>query len=123
MRSVFNKNKIFEIREDIKLGDKAYDGGQLRPHIVWFEEDVPMLEAAVSIIEAADIFVVIGTSLQVYPAASLINFAQKEIPKFIIDKKVPNTFGIKNITAIESSATEGIFELKEILKKKILSLI
>ncbi len=123
MRSVLNKHKTYDIRADIKVGDKADDGGQLRPHIVWFEEEVSMLEKAVPIVEDADIFVIIGTSLQVYPAASLINFAQKEIPKFIIDKKVPNTFGIKNITAIESSATEGIFELKEILKKKILSLI
>ena len=116
MRSVKNLNKIFEIRDDINVGDKADDGGQLRPHIVWFEEEVPMLEKAIPIVEDADIFVIIGTSLQVYPAASLINFAPNEIPKFIIDKKVPNTFGIKNITTIEASATEGVILLKQSLQ-------
>ncbi len=116
MRSVLNKNKIFEIRDDIQLGDKADDGGQLRPHIVWFEEEVPMLEKAVPIVEEADIFVIIGTSLQVYPAASLINFTQTEIPKYIIDKKVPNTFKINNINSIEASATEGMIQLKQALK-------
>jgi NAD-dependent deacetylase len=115
MRSVKNKNKIVDINDDINLGDIAEDGGQLRPHIVWFEEEVPMLEKAVPIVEAADIFVIIGTSLQVYPAASLINFAKQNIPKFIIDKKVPNTYGIKNITSIEASATEGVIQLKNIL--------
>ena len=116
MRSIKNLNKIFEIRDDINVGDKADDGGQLRPHIVWFEEEVPMLEKAIPIVEDADIFVIIGTSLQVYPAASLINFAPNEIPKFIIDKKVPNTFGIKNITTIEASATEGVILLKQALQ-------
>ena len=116
MRSVLNKHKTYDIRVDIKIGDKADDGGQLRPHIVWFEEEVPMLEKAIPIVEDADIFVIIGTSLQVYPAASLINFAPNEIPKFIIDKKVPNTFGIKNITTIEASATEGVILLKQSLQ-------
>lgn len=117
MKSVLNDDKIFEINSDINLGDIADDGGQLRPHIVWFEEPVPMLETAVEIVENADIFVIIGTSLQVYPAASLINYANRNIPKFIIDKKVPHTFGIKNITAIEASATEGILILKVELRK------
>ena len=116
MRSIKNLNKIFEIRDDINVGDKADDGGQLRPHIVWFEEEVPMLEKAIPIVEDADIFVIIGTSLQVYPAASLINFAPIEIPKFIIDKKVPNTFGIKNIKSIEATATEGVILLKQSLQ-------
>ncbi len=116
MRSVLNKHKTYDIRVDIKIGDKADDGGQLRPHIVWFEEEVPMLEKAIPIVEDADIFVIIGTSLQVYPAASLINFAPIEIPKFIIDKKVPNTFGIKNIKSIEATATEGVILLKQSLQ-------
>lgn len=117
MRSVFDTETIYEIRDDINVGDKAPDGYQLRPHIVWFEEQVPMLEFAVSIIESADVFVIVGTSLQVYPAASLIHFASKEIPKFIIDKKVPHTNGIQNIEAIESTASQGLLQLKEELNK------
>ncbi len=115
MRSVRNLNTIYEIRDDINLGDVADDDEQLRPHIVWFEEEVPMLEKAIPIVEAADIFVVIGTSLQVYPAASLIHYAQRNIPKFIIDKKVPLTTSVQNIKSIEASATEGILELKKML--------
>jgi len=115
MRSIYNTEKTFEIRGDINLGDKAEDGGQLRPFIVWFEEPVPMLEKAVDIVEAADIFVVIGTSLQVYPAASLINYASTDCKKFIIDKIIPHTLNTNNIAIIEAPATEGIHLLKEYL--------
>ena len=117
MRSVLDEVITYEIKGDINVGDKATDGGQLRPFIVWFEEQVPKLEEAIPIIEDADIFVIIGTSLQVYPAASLINYAAKEIPKFIIDKRVPHTFGIKNLFAIEASATDGVTILVDELKK------
>lgn len=117
MRSVKNLNKIFDIRGEINVGNLAEDGGQLRPHIVWFHEAVPMLEKAVAIVEDADVFAVIGTSLQVYPAASLINYAPKNCPKFIIDKNIPHTFGISNITAIEQPATIGIIELTKHLSQ------
>ncbi len=116
MRSVYNTQNTFEIRSDINVGDKAIDGGQLRPHIVWFEEAVPMLDKAIDIVYSADIFVVIGTSLQVYPAASLINYAPQNCPKFIIDKNIPSTSGIKNLIAIEATATDGMKRLKELLK-------
>lgn len=115
MRSVYNTEKTFEINGDINLGDTAPDGGQLRPHIVWFEEQVPMLEPAAAITNEADIFVVIGTSLQVYPAASLINYAPPYCPKFIIDKKVPTVNGITHLTAIEATATAGVKLLTETL--------
>jgi NAD-dependent deacetylase len=118
MRSVYNTEKIFDITGDINVGDMAKDGGQLRPHIVWFEEQVPMLEKAVEIVEKADIFIVIGTSLQVYPAASLINYAPNYIPKFIIDKTIPATNGITNLTAIEAIATAGVKQLAELLQQK-----
>ena len=108
MRSVKNKIKTYEIRGDIKLGDLAEDGSQLRPFIVWFEEEVPMLEYAVNMVAAADIFVVIGTSLQVYPAAGLVNYAPKQIPKFIIDKKIPAVLNIPNLQTLESSAGPGV---------------
>lgn len=115
MRSVADVNTIYEIRGDIKVGDVATDGTQLRPHIVWFEEEVPMMEKAVKILRNADYFVVIGTSLQVYPAASLVQYASPLLPKFIIDKKSPLVYNYANITVIEKPATEGVKELKKFL--------
>lgn len=115
MRSINNVNNTYEIRGDIKKGDLAPDGYQLRPFIVWFEEAVPMIEEAARITQTAELFVVIGTSLQVYPAAGLINYASKAIPKFIIDKKVPYTSSLQNLTVIEKGAGEGIKELQMLL--------
>jgi NAD-dependent protein deacetylase/lipoamidase len=115
MRSEKNDNLVTAIRGDIKLGDTASDGAQYRPAIVWFEELVPMMEEAIPVVAGADIFVVIGTSLVVYPAAGLVNFTQPGIPKFIIDKNVPLTGGQRNLTAIEKPATEGIVDLLKIL--------
>jgi NAD-dependent deacetylase len=119
MRSVYNTENVFDIKGDINVGDKAKDGGQLRPHIVWFEEAVPMLETAIQIVYDADIFVVVGTSLQVYPAASLINYAPHKCAKYIIDKNIPSTSGIKNLIAIETTATEGVEQLKSILESQV----
>ncbi len=115
MRSVNDGSKTFPIKGDIHLGDLAEDGGQLRPHIVWFEEPVPMIEEAARIAREAEIFVVIGTSLQVYPAAGLVNYAKRYIPKFIIDKNIPYTSSIDNLTTIEKPASEGVKELKRLL--------
>lgn len=117
MRSVNNDNNIYAISGDIKLGDLAPDGGQLRPHIVWFDEQVPMMEKAVEVMETAELFAVIGTSLLVYPAASLVNYAPDEIPKFIIDKSIPYSGFLSNLTAIEKSAGEGVKELKKLLTR------
>ncbi|MFY7965028.1 MAG: SIR2 family NAD-dependent protein deacylase [Chitinophagaceae bacterium] len=117
MRSVYNVEKTFEIKGDINVGDLADDGGQLRPFIVWFNEPVPMLDKAVEIVRAAEVFVIIGTSLQVYPAASLINYVSNDCKNFIIDKSIPETFAINNITAIEKSATEGVIVLNKLLNK------
>ena len=115
MRSSLNRNLIYEIRNDINLGEKAEDGSQLRPHIVWFGEDVPMIESAAMIAATADFFAVVGTSLVVYPAAGLIHYTQRGIPMFVVDKKVPSISGINNLTAIEKPATEGVQDLKDIL--------
>ncbi len=117
MRSVLDTDhkKIESILVDILLGDLAPDGGQYRPHIVWFEEDVPMIQKAAAIVEQADIFVVVGTSLAVYPAAGLVNHAPKEIPKFIIDKNIPYTQSILNLTSIEALASIGIEKLQKLL--------
>jgi NAD-dependent deacetylase len=117
MRSERNEDLIYEIRGDIKLGDVAKDGAQLRPHIVWFEEPVPLIEEAARIASRADIFVVVGTSLVVYPAAGLLHYASSSIPKFILDKRIPDTSSVSNITAIEKTATAGITDLKQLLEK------
>ena len=116
MRSCTNSTKIFNILNDISVGDFAEDGSQLRPHIVWFEEDVPMIEIAVDVVMNADIFVVIGTSLQVYPAAGLIDLVKDEVPKYIIDKKIPPVHHLKNITILEGTASEGVERLKKLLQ-------
>lgn len=114
-------NCIQELPLDIplRIGDKAADGSQLRPYIVWFGESVPFFERAIPIIEAADVFAVIGTSLQVYPAAGLVRFTRPNIQKFIID---PGEFddpyamcGIEKITHIKSKATTGLETLIDIL--------
>lgn len=117
MRSEKNEHLVYDITDDIQIGDKGEDGAQLRPHIVWFEEAVPMIEPAVQIAATADIFVVIGTSLAVYPAAGLLHYAPKNIPKFIVDKKIPYTTSLHNIVAIEKPATKGVEELTGLLSK------
>ena len=114
MRSEKDDTLVYPVTGDIRYGDHAEDGSQLRPHIVWFEEPVPMIEAAVAIVESADIFVIIGTSLLVYPASGLINFLHRNIPKYIIDKQLPFVSSASFI-AIEKPATEGIVDLKRML--------
>lgn len=115
MRSERNEHLVYPIREDINLGDKGEDGAQLRPHIVWFEEPVPMIEKAIPIMQGADIFLLVGSSLAVYPAAGLIDFVRPEVTKYIIDKNIPAVHFYQNIIAIEKPATEGIGVLKELL--------
>ena len=117
MCSELNRSIVSEIRGDIKLGDLAGDGSQYRPDIVWFEEPVPMIEEAIPVVHRADIFVVVGTSLVVYPAAGLINYASRQIPKFILDKRIPYTSSFYNLTSIEKAATEGIGDLIQMISK------
>jgi NAD-dependent deacetylase len=116
MRSEANEDLVYPIYETISMGEKAEDGAQLRPHIVWFEEAVPMMEEAVRLTRQADIFLIVGTSLVVYPAAGLVNYAPWEIPKFIVDKKIPYTTNLYNSTAIEKPAGEGMAEVKKLLQ-------
>jgi NAD-dependent deacetylase len=116
MRSEHDDSLVYDIRGNINLGDKAADGAQLRPHIVWFEEEVPMIARAIPVVLSADVFVVVGTSLVVYPAAGLVNYAPIEIPKYVIDKVIPNTSSVYNVTNIEKPATLGIQDLMELLK-------
>ena len=111
MRSVLNENKVYEITGDINLGDRAEDGGQLRPHIVWFEEPVHMIEHAIPIMQSADVFVLVGTSLVVYPAAGLVDFVRDDVPKYILERVIPPVHHYSNVLPIEMPATEGIVEL------------
>jgi NAD-dependent deacetylase len=114
--AALDESKIYEIRGDINLGDLAEDGGQLRPHIVWFNEQVPKIIEAKEIMTEADIFVLVGTSLQVYPASGLMNYVAPSVPKYIIDKKIPSVISQPNLFLIEKPATEGVAELQRLLK-------
>lgn len=110
-RSVNNEEEIYDWHEDINLGDKTENGAQLRPHIVWFGEMVPMMTQAIEEVSNADILLVIGTSLQVYPAASLIDYIGYGKPVYVID---PNSLSVPNnpfIKIIKKKATEGILDL------------
>ncbi len=115
MRSDKDPHKLYKITKDIKLGDIAKDGSHFRPHVVWFEEPVPMMEQAIPIMYDADVFVLIGTSLAVYPAAGLVDYVRENVTKYVIDKKIPSVSRYSNVVAIEKSATEGIAELKSYL--------
>lgn len=115
MRSVNDEETLYEIRGDINLGDTDSAGIQLRPHIVWFEEPVPMIAEAARIMSLADIFVLVGTSLQVYPAAGLMDFVPAHAPRYIIDRKIPPVGHHPNLNLIEKPATEGVGELLTIL--------
>lgn len=111
-RSEKDDSLIYDCPGDINLGDRAEDGAQLRPHIVWFGEMVPMLDKAVKVVEDCDIMLVIGTSLMVYPAASLIHYQSFDKPIFLIDPDrmivIPK---FPNLTVIQKTATEGIKDL------------
>lgn len=114
-RSTLDPGLIYDIvGPDLNLNDKCEKGSQLRPHIVWFGEAVPMMETACRVASKADIFVVIGSSLVVYPAASLLEYAPAACPKYIIDPAIPNVNHIENITAIQATAVNG---MKTLLKK------
>jgi len=103
--------------DEIKMGELCRYGSQLRPHVVWFGEAVPMIERAAQLCSQADVFVLIGTSLAVYPAAGLIDFVPNSVPKYIIDPKIPPVSGIDNVIKIAKNATEGVIELVNDLKK------
>ena len=98
---------------ELKLGDLCEKGHQLRPHIVWFGEAVPMMEYAISITQLADIFVVVGTSLVVYPAAGLMNFVANQVSKYVIDPKMPDVYPTPNLNLINKGGGEGLTELRQ----------
>ncbi|WP_264558500.1 SIR2 family NAD-dependent protein deacylase [Flavobacterium sp. N2270] len=115
-RSVYNEQIILDWKTDLFLGDVDKFGNQLRPHIVWFGEEVPEMDKALEIVEQADILIVIGTSLQVYPAAGLINYVNQNIPVYYIDPKPATIYDLPNpLEVIPLSATEGMKILKDLL--------
>jgi NAD-dependent deacetylase len=117
-RSTVDPDLIYELDHwELKLGDKCEKGSQLRPHIVWFGEPVPMIEEAVKVAAKADLFVVVGTSMAVYPAAGLIGYVNNDVPKYYID---PNAFalsGITNLNIIKENAGTGVPRLVKNLMK------
>ncbi|WP_223551543.1 NAD-dependent deacylase [Aestuariivivens sp. NBU2969] len=115
VRSTVDKTDIQEWKTDLILGDVCSKGHQLRPHIVWFGEDVPMIEKALTICKTSDILIVIGTSMQVYPAAGLIHYIPKNTPTFFIDPK-PNINSKKNLMVIPKKATIGVKQAIEAIR-------
>ena len=117
-RDGYSEQTVFDIGSDpIHIGDLAPNGAQLRPHIVWFGEAVPKIEAAIDVVEAADILLIVGTSLQVYPAAGLYAYAKADTPIYIID---PKDISVRDrrITHIKNVATKGMEEFKKLLKSE-----
>lgn len=112
VRSTYNPNLVYHWEDNLVLGDTCEKGSQLRPHIVWFGEDVPMIEKAANIVEESDILVIIGTSMQVYPAAGLIDYCKPNTPIYFIDPK-PNVHqnSYRNLEIIENTAVGGTREL------------
>ena len=114
-RSTFNEWDVVDWKTDIKLGDVCNQGYQMRPHIVWFGEAVPMIEHAIDICNTADILMIIGTSMQVYPAASLMHYVPHGIHTFFIDPN-PAVKSSKYLTVIAQPATIGVHKAIEQLK-------
>jgi NAD-dependent deacetylase len=100
---------------ELNMGDTCALGSQLRPFIVWFGEAVPKMDEAIRIVQSADIFVVIGTSLVVYPAAGLVQYTAPSIPVYMIDPGTPEIRSAANIQCIRQNATEGVQTLKQLL--------
>ena len=118
VRSTKNSHYILDWQGDLNFGDFDDKGNQLRPHIVWFGEEVPALEEAVFLVQNADILIIIGTSLQVYPAASLMNFAKATIPVFYIDPNPVEIYNLPNdIKVIAMTGEKGMKIVQKELKK------
>jgi NAD-dependent deacetylase len=104
----------------LNLGDYCERGTQLRPHIVWFGEEVPAMEEAISLVETADAFVVVGTSLKVYPAAGLLHYVPRTAPIFVVDPQRPPVSAGKRVTFIEEPATTGLAKVRALLHRQFI---
>ena len=117
-RDPYNPQYIKELKPaeyEVKIGDKAGDGTQLRPFIVWFGEAVPEIEKAIQVVEQADIFVIIGTSLNVYPAAGLLHYVPSKAKVYLIAPKPVDTHSSRPVHVIQKGASEGVEELIKLL--------
>jgi NAD-dependent deacetylase len=115
-RSTYDENLIYDvIGWELKIGDLCEKGSQLRPNIVWFGELVPLMEVAIQETMKADIFLVVGTSLVVYPAAGLIDYVEDRIPKFIVDPNMPDVIQRPNQFLVGEKASTGMLKVKNIL--------
>lgn len=120
-RDPYNPRYVRELKPEeyeVKMGDKAGDGSQLRPFIVWFGEAVPEIETAIGYVEKADIFVIIGTSMNVYPAAGLLNYVPRTAEVYLIDPKPVDTHSMRQIHVIQKGASEGVKELKAAINEE-----
>lgn len=106
-RGCHDTEKLYECSGDIAMGDRADDGTQLRPHVVWFGEAVPMMDVAIAAAKTADFLIVVGTSLEVYPAATLVDYVPYEIPKFLVDP-MPSGLADESFHVVEAKATDGV---------------
>ena len=118
VRSTVDENLVYILDGwELKKGDLCEKGSQLRPHIVWFGEAVPMIEPAMELSAEADIFIVIGTSLNVYPAAGLVHYVKNGTPVYLIDPHAEMLHGVKNLTILRETAGTGVPKLvKQLLK-------
>ncbi|GAB4312051.1 MAG: NAD-dependent deacylase [Bacteroidales bacterium] len=108
-RSTIDPELVYPLdKPELNIGDTCEKGSQLRPHIVWFGEPVPMIGVAARITEEADILMIIGTSLVVYPAAGLLHYAPGEIPKYYVDPKARPVSGIQNLKIVAETAGKGV---------------
>ena len=115
-RSTADESLIYDIKGwELKKGDKCEKGSQLRPHIVWFGEAVPNINAAAELSSNADIYIVIGTSLNVYPAAGLLNYVSDKAPKYLVDPNASEMSYYSNLTVIKEKAGKGLPELVDML--------
>ncbi len=112
VRSKFDEHLVLDWEKDLNLGDHCEHNSQLRPHIVWFGEDVPMMDIAIEITEKADVLIIIGTSMQVYPAAGLLEYASHQAPVYFIDPK-PSILPKPNLTILSENATSGVPKVVE----------
>lgn len=114
-RSTYNDDSVVECRNDLNVGDLCENNHQLRPHIVWFGEMVPMLEAAAEVVAEADAVIIIGTSMQVYPAAGLMQYAKEDAHIYFVDPK-PSISATKTITVLAEKASTGVPKVVELLQ-------
>ncbi|GAA4278258.1 SIR2 family NAD-dependent protein deacylase [Aquimarina mytili] len=114
VRSQFDHDLILDWKQDLHLGDFCEHNSQLRPHIVWFGEEVPMMDSAIAITEKADVLLIIGTSMQVYPAAGLLQYAPHQTPVYFIDPN-PAISPQENLTIVAEKATTGVPKVVDVL--------